>query len=101
MSVWVTPLGLFVALLARSGSAPGFDPVLPNHDPRKILLACFASSFSAPGRGLWAPCLGPCPSPECSSPPALVPRCPQQSAQLIVFLCVFMSYVHLCAAGLV
>ncbi|XP_050767944.1 uncharacterized protein LOC127026636 [Gymnogyps californianus] len=33
----VTPLGLFVALLARSGSAPGFDPVPPNHDPRKIL----------------------------------------------------------------
>ncbi|XP_050767965.1 uncharacterized protein LOC127026680 [Gymnogyps californianus] len=33
----VTPLGLFGALLARSGSVPGFDPVPPNHDPRKIL----------------------------------------------------------------
>lgn len=58
MSVWVTPLGIFVALWARSGPSPRFDPVPPNTAPRKILITFFAYSCSAPGREVWGESCG-------------------------------------------
>ena len=72
-----------------------FDPNLLNTALRKNFWLVLTHPLSVQPVSTqtmpWA-CLGPCPSPECSSPAAVVPSCPQQSPQLVVFLCIlFLS----------
>ena len=75
-----------------------FDPILPNTALRKNFWPVLTHPLSAQSVSTqtmpWA-CLGPSPSPECSSPAAVVPSCPRQSPQLVVFLCMFASFVPL------